>query len=145
MVMAAAQGMIDFREADPQDKRWWFKLRMLLDHIERTNIVSQHRLYYDYDLAILARDELTDRASRQFVKDAESRLYKIVNLWRPWETHDPAEGPQAQIEAMSAAWAQEYGDPSAPETQKAIAETVRMLQKMDKGARKPTHAAAVLR
>jgi hypothetical protein len=144
MVAAAMGGLVDFRDADPADRRWWFKLRLALDFIERGDVVRQHRLYYDYSLAILSRDRLVDRSAGQFTRDAEKRIFAMINLWRPWEHHDPEQGQQAQAAAMSAAWDREYGDRNDPETQRAIAETVRMLEKMDAGARMPRNAPTVL-
>lgn len=144
MVVAAMRGMVDFREADPLDKRWWFKLRLALDHIERTDIARMKLLYYDYNLSILSRDYLTEATGKQFTKDAEKKLFETVNLWRPWDRHDPEQSQKAQVEAMSEAWAKEFGDPNHPDTQKAIAETVRMLEKMDARARMPKNAPTVL-
>lgn len=144
MVQAAMRGLIDFRDADPGSKSWWFRLRLALDHVEDENIARQHRLYYDYNLALLSRDGLTEASVRRLTKDAEKKLFAIVNIWRPWDRHDPAQSQQAQIEAMAAAWAREFGDPNDPETQKAIAETIRMLEKMDARARKPRNGPTVL-
>jgi Fe-S oxidoreductase len=142
MVAAAMDGVLDFRDADPLDKRWWFRLRLALDHVERADIVKRDRLYYDYTLAILSRSDLTDQSNRQFTKDAEKRIARMAVRWRPWEK--PENDQAARVDRMVAAWAAEFGDPRNPETQKAIAETVRMLEKMDVRARMPKNAPTVL-
>jgi hypothetical protein len=144
MIEAATRGVVDFGDADPGDKRWWFRLRLVLDHLEAEGIARQHRLYYDYSLAILSRGDLTEESGRKFTKDAETKLFALVNMWRPWEEHDPEDGQRAQADALATAWAREYGDPNAPETQRAIAETIRMLEKMNTRARKPANGPTLL-
>lgn len=143
MVTAALSGVVDFRAADPLDRRWWLRLRLALDHIEALNLARQHRLYFDYDLAILSRDDLTEASSKQFTADAEKKLFALVNLWRPWDKHDPAQSQAAQVDELGKAWAREFGDQNSPEVQRAIAETVRLLERLDVGARKKNVPTAV--
>jgi hypothetical protein len=131
-VTAAMRGLIDFREADPKDRRWWFRLRMALDHLEAEILVNQHRLYYDYSLAVLSRAGLTEQSRKQFTQEAERHLFAMVGLWRPWEDINPGRTAQTDRAKMREDWVREFGcDPSAPEGAAAIAETVRLLEKLD--------------
>jgi hypothetical protein len=144
MVRAAARGLVDFREADPRSTRWWAKLRLVLDELERDALVQQHRLHYDYNLAILSRNELREAPARQFFKDAEKKLTQIAGLLRPWAAADPEAAQRAQAEAMSKAWDQTFGRHDDPAVQADIAETVRMLNKLDVGTRRARDGPTVL-
>lgn len=144
MVEAAMLRVIDFRDADPLDRRWWARLRLALDHVERANVARLRRLYYDYDLAILSRGGLTEKSDRDFVKAAEAKLFAMANAMRPWDAKDSEQGRKDEVAALGEAWAREFGDYSDPATQQAIEETVRMLTKMDVGARMPKNAPTVL-
>jgi hypothetical protein len=143
MVRAAARRAIDFSEADPRDRRWWLRLRLVLDELEADTIAAYHRLHYDYTTAVLGRSDLREDSYRRLTKDAEERLHRIVKVARPWDDVDPARTREAEIDSLRGAWEAEYGAYDAPETQAAIAETVQILRRMM--AKEGARATAVRR
>jgi hypothetical protein len=144
MVQAAALGVIDFTKSDPRNKAWWFRLRLILDQLEDFNLARQHRLYYDYDLAVLGRPDLTEDGYKKFTKDATHRLYDIINVYRAWDPIDPATTQANEVSKADELWKQSWGDRNDPKIKAAIADTVRMLTQMDVAARKPANAPTVL-
>jgi len=84
MVRAAAAGVINYAGADPTNRQWRLKHRLLLQEFSRQQdqqfIETAHRHW----LALLAHGSLTEESFGQVKKTANETLDDIQKLVFPW-------------------------------------------------------------
>jgi hypothetical protein len=128
MVQAAADGVIDFSQADPYDNAWWLKLKWLTNEISRKNQVRVMGLRHARYLSTLARADLDS----QYVENNWDKAYQLEQatfaLLFPWII---PEDEKSVEQALRDSWVNTYGDPNDPEVQAEIDATVRWLQAHD--------------
>lgn len=90
MVRAAASGAINYAGADPYDRRWRLKHRLLLQEIHRCEeqklLDSVHRHWCAY----LSHGGLTEESFSQVKTAATETLTSIEDAIFPWARPDPA-------------------------------------------------------
>ena len=113
MIQAAAEGSIDFRQANTLDRRWWLKTKWITNAIARRNRAtvlgmqhSQHIGVTDYDTPQLAFDHHW-KASNELVM-------KITEMLLPWIDTTPM-SPEEIANRLYARYVEEFGQPGTPE------------------------------
>jgi hypothetical protein len=91
MVRAAALGVIDFTSADPNDKFWRIKYRLLLREMRRQD--DQRVLEYaqKHWAAYISHGNLTPESFAKTQKDAADTFLNLQKTVFPWLEIKPAE------------------------------------------------------
>lgn len=120
--------MVDFSQARLLDRRWYLKLRLLLDAIEADNVMRLREMAHRQHCAALnyeagqeafdhhweAADEVRDRARRALF---------------PWLKDDAGSGRRSIAEVMREQYLRVFGDPSRPEAREAERQLLERLQR----------------
>lgn len=118
IVEAAGRGAIDFRDADILDRKWWLKVGLITDYLERQHYarifevkISQHTALLDYK----SETETLDHHWKAIGKLRD----KLISELMPWQDVGPEDTRElaAQLEQDYEA---EFGDPTTPEYQAQI-------------------------
>lgn len=135
MVQAAAEGAIDFSQADNLDPHWWRKVKWITDYLSRKNRkelyheqLSQHMAVADYDLPQLTFEHHWDSGNEL--------INKICNMLLPWiDTTPPT--PEEIAAKLYERYVEEFG---APGTEEHDSEMQRLIEYWS-ADRKPPDAA----
>ena len=84
-VRSAARGVIDYREADILDRRWWRKWRILVTEMSQEDDAKLKNKLYDYHLALVANSGLTEDSFKSVQESARNTFEEIIGTIRPWE------------------------------------------------------------
>lgn len=135
MTQAAACNLVDLKEARSNDRRWFKKLRLLIDEIERKNYIELLKVRHSSFCAMLVRSQDDDLA-REIVKsienlEAEIRDYLFPYFANKQESKDNKviRVNESRNKRLKSAWEAKFGSLDDPETQRKIEEDIRMLRK----------------
>jgi hypothetical protein len=115
-VQAAAEGALDFRQANRFDRNWWRRFQLVVEYLDRQNMakLTAEELQRDA-MQMLSPMVYMDPVITKMVTDRVSNLEKrLESLRRPWITFQQR-SPQDIIKAMSDRYKQEFMDYTSPE------------------------------
>lgn len=117
MVRAHAQGLIDYRQADPLDLKWYLRHNWLLAELHRTEQRSLHAIELNYwlQIALLRGDLLTPESREELWDRVHGLRTNVIQCYQPWMKIDPNDY-KAEHKKLSDEWVERYGDPNSPET-----------------------------
>lgn len=130
IIQAAAEGVVDFRSADPLDPAWWRHLRLRLQVLQARNETVVDQLWAAWYFATLQRPNLTQQSLDSLLNGVENCMNQITRRLFPWERVEA--GRDKAVKDLRDQWVQVYGDPEDPETKAKIDATVAMLRSRDK-------------
>lgn len=123
--------MIDFREARLLDPKWWKRVRVLCDALERRTRAKAVKAGLDYHLALVANGSLTEESFEKVQGTAQERYFDLLGALRPWEGKGYLDRKQAEFRDWRQAYIDEFGvDPLDPAFKAWEAE---QLAKLDAG------------
>jgi hypothetical protein len=118
-VRSAVSGVVDYRDADIMDRRWWLRWRLLLNEMTAQEDCNLMRELYSYHLALVSNSGLTDDSFKSTQKTAKGNFEDIINSMRPWlgTKEDRLDG---EADQMKEDWKHFFGwdldDPEAVKT-----------------------------
>lgn len=123
MVQAAAEGAIDYAQADPLDHWFWQKNNWICDELLRKRKLEYSHAVLSQKQAYLANARLHGPVVSQVQEEAGERLDEIFNELFPWQTKQ--EGStlvEGEIESLAAMYEKAFGvfDPEGPEVQALV-------------------------
>lgn len=127
MVRAAATGAVDFAAADPLDRRWWARLRIILDELAGQARFELNRLYHGRGRSLLALEGLGQQSLQSIQESLEAYEKEIEGILTPWR-RAPKRDREAAVAKLRQEWVETWGDPESPETAESIAATVAFLE-----------------
>ena len=132
MIRAAARGVIDFARFDPNDRRWWTRLRWLLDAWEADEFLKYLELQ-----TLRHASALSPSAGSQWFDHYWKSTGKIVDaandLLFPWNSKSGKTGRIENVDAMYKQLVKTFGDPKDPE----VAARIDRAVAASKAARQP--------
>lgn len=133
IVRASCTGALDLRDADLSDIRWWQRLRWTVHELLRENNLEMLKAAQLYRNAAWLKANSDDSEYAQVEDLAHVALLSVLHNRAPWEQTVPAK--QDVITEAVTDWRGEYGDPSSPETQAMLAQSLEYLRKLDERAK----------
>ena len=91
MVRAAALGVIDFTSADPRNKLWRIKYRLLMREMRRQDDQRVLEYMQHHWAAYISHGNLTPESFAKTQKDAADTLLNLQKTVFPWLKVKPAE------------------------------------------------------
>jgi hypothetical protein len=133
LVEAAAEGLINFREARLLDKTWWRRVRIMTDVLSRRTRAKVADASLRYHLALVANSGLKPGSFEKAQDTAKERFYDLLGCWRPWEGASYAERQAKEFADYRQAYVDAFGcDPYDPAFKTWEAEQIRKLQEEQK-------------
>ncbi len=83
-VRSAVNGIIDYREADIMDYRWWRRWRILLNEMTTQSDRELMEHLYSYHLALVSNSGLTEDSFKSVQGSAKENFEELMNVSRPW-------------------------------------------------------------
>lgn len=130
MVQAAASGLIDFSQARFFDESWQRRLRLLLTGLHQANERDLLKARQQYHTSLLGVAGISQESLDRIQERCQDDIRDLENLYRPWAAQTKEEREKEQAREQRTRWQRRFGDLSADETQRKIAETARLLQRM---------------
>lgn len=133
MVRAAVGGFIDFSHANPFDRRWYIKRRLLLDAMQTEMEGDYLRCSLSKHLAIMASPRAIDDqvfdSNLALAKEVLTRIFEISIC----EELEPTDQRKDMARALQGAWEQQFGDINDPNVRARIDAVAAALraQRMD--------------
>jgi hypothetical protein len=84
MVRAAVSGAINYAGADPQNRQWRLKHRILLEEVERREDYELLTIAHKHWLALLSHGNLTEESFKEVKKQANEVMGEIQKTTFPW-------------------------------------------------------------
>lgn len=122
MIQASCEGMIDYSEANLLDPRWWQKLWLTLDYLERQNVIKLEEYGLQLNLAVLDYGT-TDSTFDTHWRQAEQSRNRLSGAVAPWIASGAKSAAEATA-ALRAQWIAEWGDPASADTQAKVQEII---------------------
>lgn len=108
-IRSAVSGIIDYREADVLDRRWWRRWRMLINEMAtQSDKELLHQLYL-YHLALVSNSGLTEESFKSTQQSARDNFEEFVAKVRPWLGRSREERGKTEGEQMKEDWKQVFG------------------------------------
>ena len=102
-------GIIDYREADVLDRRWWRRWRMLINEMAtQADKELLHQLYL-YHLALVSNSGLTEESFKSTQQSARDNFEEFVAKVRPWLGRSKEERSKQEGEQFKEDWKQVFG------------------------------------
>lgn len=122
MVQAAAEGALDFREADVLDRSWWRKVWLVKDYLARKNRTEVLRDKLHHKLVILQSPlAITNPTIYEVVEQECNSIRDEINrLYNPWMPEFKPLSPREYIAQMEQRYKEEFGDWNSPEFQSEL-------------------------
>lgn len=112
-VRAAARKLIDFSEADFNDKNWWRRRNLIFTALE-----DEHHLQFLQGnlqhCAGLLGARLEDKSFKQIQEASRDALQQTASLLFPWSIKTPEKVEGEDAEALTQLWTETFGDPNDP-------------------------------
>ena len=84
MVRAAVSGAIDYSDADPEDKKWRIKHRLVITEIGRRDRQKILEQYHTHICSYLSHSRLTEESFENLKKTANDAYRDIKKTVYPW-------------------------------------------------------------
>ena len=108
-IRSAVSGIIDYREADVLDRRWWRRWRMLINEMAtQSDKELLHQLYL-YHLALVSNSGLTEESFKSTQQSARDNFEEFVAKVRPWLGRSKEERSKQEGEQFKEDWKQVFG------------------------------------
>lgn len=91
MVRAAVSGAINYTGADPLNRQWRLKHRLLIDEVERQEDYKLLLAAQQHWLALLSHGRLTEESFKSVKKEAGAVLTEIQKTIFPWVAIETSE------------------------------------------------------
>lgn len=133
MVRAAVGGFINFSEANPFDRRWYIRRRLLLDAMQTEMEADYLRCSFSKHLAVASSPQAVNgdvfKNSMSRATEVLTKLFEISIC----ETLEPTDQRKDMARALQGAWEQHFGDINDPNVQARIDSVAAALrsQRMD--------------
>lgn len=115
-IRAAARGIIDFRQADVRDVRWWRRANLLIRALADDDEVQGLMQALHYQLALVGNSGIRDEDFAEAQKRAQAILRDIIHLLQPWAAQKKGDNTvQSEIDRLTELYKSVFGDPSDPE------------------------------
>jgi len=114
-VLAAARGIIDFREARLLDPSWWRRCRWLLAVVAADVEAAAVAEAYRFDLAQVGNSALSDDSFSKAQDRAIAAYHALRSIIRPWDERKPETSVEGERARLVQAYKQLIGDPADPE------------------------------
>ncbi len=125
-IRAAVRGVIDFRDAQIMDVKWWRRTNILIQEMAREDDLRVSESILRRYCAYVANGWLEDASFKNFQEKAQQTCARLIELAYPWTA---AESTKTDvIEDLTALYNREVGNPSDPEFMARVAEGVRKHQ-----------------
>ena len=127
-VRAAVNGIIDYRDADIVDRRWWQRWRILVN--EMTSQADKELLehLYSYHLALVSNSGLTEDSFKSTQQSARENFNDLIGILRPWSGRTKTERHSNEYEQFKEDWQRLVGwDISDPKLLKKWEEDMKDL------------------
>jgi hypothetical protein len=121
-VRSAVRGVVDYREADIVDRKWWRRWRLLLNEMMSQEDRDLMEHLYSYHLALVSNSGLTEDSFKSTQQSARDNFEDIAGGLRPWIGKTKEDRALSAKEEMKEDWKNFFGwdldDPEAYETWK---------------------------
>lgn len=114
MVRAAVSGAIDYSDADPENKKWRIKHRLIITEISRRDRQQILERYHEHLCAYLSHSRLTAESFEKLKSDANTAYGKLKDTIYPWlstaekEKENESSEPKSKIDANTQALIKQY-------------------------------------
>lgn len=98
------RGVIDYREANILDRRWWRRWRILVTEMASQDNATLRKSLYDYHLALVANSGLTDDSFKQMQTSAREDFEELISSVRPWESSSKDSRNDGIVEEFRRDW-----------------------------------------
>ena len=139
IVQLAARGLVNFELADPQNRDWQRKLRVLEGALEAQNLEVIHRMTFEHALSYVSNSSLSADSFKNMCQEATSQAFNIKKLRFPWIDFDPKRVLVKEATKLAEQWAVAFGDPNDPATKAQIAATAEWLNAGQPAQRRAQH------
>jgi len=129
MLQAAVRGVVDFRQAEPGERRWQQYLDIMLFGLVAEHRKEQRLLQAKYYLAAMQTPQEVEQ-QEHFREQAVAALRGYEDLLYPWAARERRKEETRSVEQLTNAWEAEFGRLDDPETQRGVEETVEALKEM---------------
>lgn len=128
LLRAHVAGALDLGKADVLDPRWWKKAEFIMQELERTDDIQLEEYEYRINLALI--DQSSEEEVLKMALDAtEATCHRMEALVRPWLVDTPTTDLHDTIKTMRDQYVEIFGDPSTPEFQARLADTIAYLKR----------------
>lgn len=128
MLQAAYRGIIDFSEARPSDRWWWFRLKWLLNELEADNERKIMEMHYALNVSVLDY-ETEEKIFSHHLERANELLRKMYNSLFGWNKQAVNKKDNQKLYAdLIEEWKRRFGDPKDPIVAAQIAKTVKKMR-----------------
>jgi methyltransferase-like protein len=112
MVRAAVSGAIDYSDADPENKRWRIKHRLVITEISRRDRQQILERYHAHLCSYLSHSRLTEESFEKLKDDANDAYKKLKTAVYPWldapEKENETKPAKSKIDANTEALINRY-------------------------------------
>jgi hypothetical protein len=123
---AHVEGLINCRDAELLDPKWWLKLHWTLDWLEQKNHVEVIKLQHSMHCSLL--DYFTgDEAVNLHWDQAISLQHRVSMLLLPWIKYSGGKLKRREFKKLVDLWCSVFGDYRDPQVQERIDRTVKSL------------------
>lgn len=122
------EGLVDYQQARLQDPKWWQRLRLMLEGLDRRKKFLTESAELAYYAGIISNPKLTDESYQKLEVKLQDAYYATVNHLRPWVAVQSARRKGAEFSDARQKYIDAYGvDPADPKFKEWEAEAVRKL------------------
>ena len=146
MIKAAATGKLNFESADSNDRLWLTKEKLILDAIEREDILRLLEVRHLQQAASSVWPALDDKGELygMHCDNATELAQGIASVLFPFEDWSEKGQRKRDIADMREEYVRRFGDPSTPEGKAAAAKDAERVEKMRAQAEQKQKAEAAL-
>lgn len=108
-VRSAVRGIIDYREADIVDRRWWRRWRILVNEMTTQSDKELLNQLYLYHLALVSNSGLTEESFKSTQQSARENFNEFAAKIRPWLGRTAEERGKTENEQMKEDWKLVFG------------------------------------
>jgi hypothetical protein len=88
IVDAAVEGLVDFRETNLLDNRWWRRLQILANGLARQKEAKSIDAAFRYHLSQVANGSLTEDSFKKSQEQAQDSYHDLIGRIKPWQGKD---------------------------------------------------------
>jgi len=135
MVHAAAEGMYDFSQFDPEDRWKVRKLEWIISHLQRQQDSKIAEITHQHWLARLLQVFISAKAENgeDYRKSAVAAFRRVLRATLPWESDKiDALDTQTGIESVVDQYHQIYGRPGEERYERMVSELIKEFDRLPK-------------
>ncbi len=136
MLQAQVEGVVDFAAADLLDPRWWRHLGLMLDQLERRNLLDVQTASHQHCLAVYISSAEDPKLQQQLQERSQQLVKQRLGMLFPWLLEASSVDPRQAARAMAQTWRKVYGDPDDPKMAEKIRKTAEALRRGTKQRRR---------